>query len=166
MWHFQSKQKHLFDFRNKLFSGSNRDPLFTVYYQMLPAFSQTAPSLYTLSYPCPPSTNRSSFAYVRSFRKHILSQVTDVLTSPGSYVILWLWNCIGTNHGTSLAYPQQFSKPMLSVLKLHHGLSVEFCVFFFKLDRLSINHTELQIRYLWESSAWTIILLKVFIFSC
>lgn len=74
--------------KNKLFGGSNCDPLFTVYYQMLPALSQTAPSVYTLSYLRPPSMNRSYFAYVHSFRKYILSQVTDVLTSLGSYVIL------------------------------------------------------------------------------
>lgn len=148
MRYFQSKQKHLLDFRSKLFSGSNHDPLLTVYYRMLPAFSQAVLSTYAVFHPGPPSMNRSCFAYVHSFRKHILSEMTDVLTLPGSYGVLWLWNCIGTNPGTSLAYPQEFSEPMLSLLELHHRLSVEFCTFFFRLDRLSINHTELQIRYL------------------
>lgn len=88
MRYFQSKQKHLLDFRSKLFSGSNHDPLLTVYYRMLPAFSQAVLSTYAVFHPGPPSMNRSCFAYVHSFRKHILSEMTDVLTLPGSYGVL------------------------------------------------------------------------------
>lgn len=57
-------------------------------YQLSPIL--LPPCTYTASYPHPPSMKRSSFAYVHFCRKHILSQVTDVFTSPGSYAFLWL----------------------------------------------------------------------------
>lgn len=41
-------------------------------------------------------------------------------------------------------HPQQFSEPMLSVLEVLHRLLVEFCILFFRVGRLSVNHTDLQ----------------------